>query len=63
VHRHAIAYRPLVDGGRLDVPLTLVYRADDNMGPTATFTTLLRTLADEPHPAMATEPPQKKAAR
>lgn len=63
VHRHAIAYRPLVDGGRLDVPLTLVYRAEDNVGPTATFTTLLRTLADEPHPAVATEPPQKKAAR
>ncbi|KRD46461.1 LysR family transcriptional regulator [Acidovorax sp. Root275] len=63
VHRHAIAYRSLVDGGRLDVPLTLVYRADDNMGPTATFTALLRTLAGEQHPAAATEPPKKKAAR
>jgi len=33
------------------------------VGPTATFTTLLRTLAGEAHPAVATEPPQKKAAR
>ena len=63
VHRHAIAYRPLVDGGRLNVPLTLVYRAEDNVGPTATFTTLLRALAGEPHPVAVTEPPQKKAAR
>jgi len=45
VHRHAIAYRPLVDHGRLEVPLTLVYRSDDNVGPTATFTALLKTLA------------------
>ncbi|MFY3386109.1 LysR family transcriptional regulator [Paracidovorax sp. MALMAid1276] len=45
VHRHAIAYRPLVDKGRLDVPLTLVYRAEDNVGPTATFTALLKALA------------------
>ena len=63
VHRHAIAYRPLVDGGRLDVPLTLVYRAEDNVGPTATFTRLLQTLAGEKHPAATTEHPQKKAAR
>lgn len=47
VHPHAIAYRPLADSGRLDVPLTLVYRTDDNVGPTATFTTLLQSLAHE----------------
>lgn len=47
VHPHAIAYRPLADKGRLDVPLTLVYRTDDNVGPTATFTTLLQSLARE----------------
>jgi len=47
VHRHAIAYRPLADGGRLDVPLTLVYRAGDNVGATATFTALLKALAQE----------------
>ena len=48
---------------RLDVPLTLVYRAEDNVGPTATFTRLLQTLAGEKHPAVTTEHPQKKAAR
>ena len=62
VHRHAIAYRPLMDEGRLDVPLTLVYRAEDNVGPTATFTGLLKTLAREQRPA-AGRAPKSKAAR
>lgn len=44
-HQHAIAYRPLADQGRLRVPLTLVYRRADNLGPTAMFTALLRELA------------------
>lgn len=60
VHRHAIAYRPLMADGRLDVPLTLVYRAEDNVGPTATFTHLLRSLAGGPQlgPPCAASRPQ-----
>ena len=63
VHRHAIAYRTLADEGRLKVPLTLVYRAADNVGPTATFTALLKTLAAETKPVVAKLPQKKKAAR
>lgn len=44
-HPHAIVYCPLEAGARLDVPLTLAYRSADNIGPTGTFTALLRQLA------------------
>jgi DNA-binding transcriptional LysR family regulator len=48
LHPHAIAYRSLAAGTALDAPLTLVFRADDNRGPTATFVALLRLLATRP---------------
>jgi len=54
VHRHAIAYRPLDVGSQLDVPLTLAYRAEDNVGATATFTRLLNALASHSPTAPAT---------
>lgn len=44
-HAEAIAYRPLKEAGQLDAPLTLVVRSADEVGPTATFTALLRQLA------------------
>jgi DNA-binding transcriptional LysR family regulator len=44
-HVGAVAYRPLKEAAQLDAPLTLVYRSADNVGPTGTFTALLRRLA------------------
>ncbi len=44
-HAASVAYLPLKAASQLDVPLTLVYRSADNVGPTRTFTTLLQRLA------------------
>lgn len=45
LHPQAIVYRPLAESGRLDAPLTLVYRANDCAGPTASFVALTRKIA------------------
>jgi DNA-binding transcriptional LysR family regulator len=45
LHADAVRYCPLAARSRLDAPLTLVYRADDDSGPTLTFIKLLRQLA------------------
>jgi DNA-binding transcriptional LysR family regulator len=44
-HAHAIVYRPLAKGVRLDAPLTLAYRSGDETGAMATFVGLARTIA------------------
>ena len=44
-HPHAIVYCPLAASADLSAPLTLVHRAADDAGPTATFVQLLRRLA------------------
>ncbi|WP_395703309.1 LysR family transcriptional regulator [Aquabacterium sp.] len=49
-HAQAVVYRPLAEGGRLDAPLTLVYREDDCEGPAAHFTSLARRLAKRTQP-------------
>jgi len=45
LHPHAVVYRPLAESARLDAPLTLVYRAGDCAGPTASFIALARRTA------------------
>ena len=47
VHSRAVVYRPLAKSARLSAPLTLVYRATDRVGATATFVELTTTLAAE----------------
>lgn len=49
-HAQAVVYRPLAEGGRLDAPLSLVYREDDCEGPAAHFTSLARRLAKRTQP-------------
>jgi len=44
VHVHAVAYRPLAKGIRLNAPMTLVYRDADCTGATATFVDLVTTI-------------------
>ena len=44
-HAQAIAYRTLRAGAALDVPLTLVWRSSDEVGPTRSFVNLLQGLA------------------
>jgi DNA-binding transcriptional LysR family regulator len=44
-HAKAVRYRRFKDAVRLQSPLTLVYRAADRDGPTATFIQLVRELA------------------
>jgi len=46
--RHAVVYCPLADGGRLDAPLTLLWRKDQDSLPTAHFVALLRRMAGPP---------------
>lgn len=45
LHPHAVVYRPLVESARLDAPLTLVYRAEDCAGATASFVALTHRIA------------------
>jgi DNA-binding transcriptional LysR family regulator len=45
VHSRAVVYRPLARSVRLNAPLTLAYRAADEVGATATFVELVTTLA------------------
>jgi DNA-binding transcriptional LysR family regulator len=45
VHSRAVVYRPLARSVRLNAPLTLAYRAADEVGATATFVDLVTTLA------------------
>ena len=45
VHAHAIAYRPLADAGRLDAPLTLVSRVDEDNLPARHFAQRARVMA------------------
>ena len=47
VHSRAVVYRPLARSVRLNAPLTLAYRAADEVGATATFVELVTTLAAE----------------
>ena len=47
VHAHAVVYRPLSSNVRLNAPLTLVHRAADCVGATATFVDLVTTIAAE----------------
>jgi DNA-binding transcriptional LysR family regulator len=49
-HIAAIAYRPLLEGARLDAPLTMVWRSADGTGPTAHFIALARSLARRDRP-------------
>ena len=44
VHSRAVVYRPLARSVRLNAPLTLAYRAADEVGATATFVELVTTL-------------------
>jgi DNA-binding transcriptional LysR family regulator len=46
MHPHAVAYRALAEGARLNAPLTLVYRASDSSGATANFVALTRKIAN-----------------
>ena len=51
VHADAIVYRPLPRDAALDAPLTLAFRADRCVGPTATLVALAREIArDEAGP-------------
>ena len=45
IHPHAVAYRRLAEGARLDAPLTLVHRADDTGRAVTMFTDLARQAA------------------
>lgn len=45
MHAQEVVYRPLADAGRLDAPLTLVYRSADCTGPTGKFVALVREAA------------------
>ncbi len=47
VHVHAVAYRPLSKGIRLNAPMTLVYRDADCIGVTATFVDLVTTIVSD----------------
>ena len=49
-HPHAVAYCPIADATPLDAPMTLVWRAADQAGPTATFVALARRMAAELQP-------------
>jgi len=51
MHAEAIDYRPLAESGRLDAPLTLVYRQADCIGPTARFVALAQEIAAKSPPA------------
>lgn len=45
LHGGAVVFRPLPASAGLDAPLTMVYRAADEVGPTATFVQLVRAVA------------------
>ena len=45
VHPRTVAYRPLAKSVDLHGPLTLVYRAADDNGPTGLFVDLVTTTA------------------
>ncbi len=51
---HAISYRALEQGERLDAPLTLVYRRADCVGPTRSFVEMARRIAARMRPQHAT---------
>jgi DNA-binding transcriptional LysR family regulator len=50
VHGHAIAYRALAVSGKLDAPLTLVSRSDEDNLPARHFAALMRDLASRANP-------------
>jgi len=52
-HAHAVVYCPLDARTALDAPLTLVWRASDQAGPTATFVALARDMAARLQPVDA----------
>ncbi len=45
VHAHSIIYRSLAKAAALEAPLTLAYRAGEQVGPMATFLALARQIA------------------
>ena len=47
IHVHAVVYRPLSKGIRLNAPMTLVYRDADCIGVTATFVDLVTTIVSD----------------
>ena len=51
-HPHAVVYRPLSAPAELSAPLTLAFRGDECVGPTATFVTLVRALASSHGPSL-----------
>jgi DNA-binding transcriptional LysR family regulator len=51
VHAEAICYVPLRDARELDAPMTLVRRRGEQVGAQATFSALLRELAQPWQPS------------
>lgn len=65
-HPSSVAYRPLPKGARLEAPMTLAWRQEDEVGPTATLLDVMRQTAQtwqataEPVRAGSRRPSQRK---